>query len=161
MLLGSMKHAFSTFLCWNEPLFFFFNFFLFLPQGIAPLCPDQQLGLCLPHQWKGSNCQRFGAYLFKFCEILSIQWNCVFSPLDVTVFDTHNNYKAQITLSATKEKKHQQYQKMCKFVWLLIRLFKTNKKCTLIFLIISTLPSVKGASLTPNIVVRPWSLLKT
>ena len=32
------------------------------------------------------------------------------------IADTHNNYKAQITLSATKETKHQQYQKMCKFV---------------------------------------------
>ena len=43
-----------------------FFLFLCLPPGIAPLCPDQRLGLCSPHQWGGSNCQRFGAYLFRF-----------------------------------------------------------------------------------------------
>ena len=45
---------------------YFIFLFLCLPPGIAPLCPDQRIGFCLPHQWGGSNCQRFGAYFFRF-----------------------------------------------------------------------------------------------
>ena len=68
----------------NIPIKLFF--IPLLPPRIAPLYLDQPLGLCSPNQWGGSNCQRFGAYLFRFVSSFCKQWNCIFSPLDVAVF---------------------------------------------------------------------------
>ena len=65
--------------------YFYFYLFLCLPSGIAPLSPDQRLGLFSPHQWGGWNCQRFRAYLFRFVRSFRNSW-IASSPLDVAVF---------------------------------------------------------------------------